>query len=353
MKKTILKIAFASLLGFSLSACTILNDLGITKGNVTKMASYKNEVTFTEFFHKLANSEFKTTVNKSDFHMKDGVADFGLDLEAKETITNDSYTNKTRSKMEAKSSVSLSADYDADTQIVDGTLKDEISYCIENSFLGEASAKHKGKWNYIFQPYQNGYAIANKDDQTYWMLETGSNFSLNKSLEQLFKMAAGYLDELDQAASQSAAQIDQTLKQYNLKFYVDGNIFTVTGHYAGAQELGEGHYVYNSNTNTYDYVQEVYGRADFDLDLEAQIKITKVTQLRAEANGTIKADFYKDHNAIANGLFSFLDIATNTCVRGDVEEISLKASAGMNLEQKSVNNKAISLSNYKLLNYND
>ena len=237
MKKTVLKIISISVMGLSLSACTLLNDLGVTKGNVTKMAAYKNEVSFTDFVHAVANSDFSKEVNKQDFKIKDCVADFGLDLEAYETITNSSYENKERSKMEANGSFKLSANYDADNQSVEATLKDELSYNLNNAMLGEASAKHKGKWNYQFQQFSQSYAweegskvyaLANKDDKTYYLVPVG-NMDLNESLTQVLKMAVTYLDQFDQVVAQQSMTVEEYLKAYNLKFYVDGNIFTATG----------------------------------------------------------------------------------------------------------------------------
>ena len=350
MKKTVLKMISVMAMGLSLSACTFLNDMGITKGDITKMASYKKEVSMSEFVHELANSDFSKNVNKDDFHVKDFVADFGFDLEANEVINNSSYKNKQRSKMDAKGSVSLSASYDADNESIKATLKDDISYELENAFLGEASAKHKGEWNYDFQPHAGGYALANTDDFTYYQINTGSGFSLNQSLTQVLKMGAEYLNEVDHTVAQQASSLEEYIHAYNLKFYVDNNVFTMTGHFNQQQALSSSSYVYNPSTGNYEYNTETYGEMMMNFDAVLQIKVTKVTQIRAELTGGLTARFYKDHNSISGGLFQFLDLATTTCVAGDEEKINFEVAAGINLEQKSVTNKVLDLSSYKLLN---
>ena len=350
MKKNALKVSFIAAMSFFLSACSLLPTANSKKSNVTKMASYKKEVTVVDFATDLYKSKMISILSDSNYKLKDFVAECGLDFEVSESIRNNKYAQSERSKAEAKGSASVSTAFDVDTDILTLNAKDNMSFEMTNTMLGETKASHKGEWNFQLQHGSTGYFydLVNVDDKTFYDIHMEVD-TLGGVIEEGLKTVPYMAEQLYTLVEQNRDEIEQYINALGLKFYVDGDVYTVTGSYRTYSDLYDYMRVYDPNTGDYYEIPEYYGSGLLTLNFVAQVKIAKSTQVRLELSGSMIAEFTKNHNPLLGGLFSLFDVATKTCVEGDKEDIFFESAFGVNLEQKKVENQQIDLSSYTLL----
>lgn len=348
MKKSLLKIGTILLMGVSLSACSLLNNLTSSFGGgsskTTKMESYKNEVSLDEFGGGLQEKIAATSYASKSFELGDAVLDAALDASVSQKITNDSYSTKKRSEASAKVSASSKVSYDRDNETIAITAKDEASAKYNNAVLGEGSASQKAEFDFLFQQDGSNYALVNKSDKTYIPVEMG-DVSLNQALSYGVQTGfASLMAVLPEAEASGEAALPEGI---SLKYYWDKDVFTIVGSVNYSEILKDTERIYNYDTSSYEYVTTEYGVLHIDGEVKLQFKVSDVLKVRAYAKLDVTADFDVDHNSIAGGFLSISDLLTSTCVKGDREAIKLELSAGVNFEQKKVTNKTVNLSGYK------
>ena len=349
MKTKLLKIIPMACVGLSLTACTILSDLGIGgKADITKMAKYKNEVTLKEFVAKVKSSIKDSEYAKEGFKLGDSKLMAGASLTATQKLTNESFKNKTKNEAELKAEFSADGTYDKDNASILATAKGSYSAKETNAMLGEASYKYSGKYDMAFMP--NGaeqYAIADNKNALYFNVPTGAEFDINTVLSLGLNSVMSYANLIPDDFDETP--INDMLKQYGitLKFYDDSNVFTVTGTWSHSFGIYTYDEVYNPETYTYEKTNEQdVAKGQLEVNFKAQFKVVKVIKLRVAAEGKATVDYIKDCNA--NSVMQLIGLTgmAGQCQAGDQEVITAKVEAGVNLEQKDVTNKLPDLAKY-------
>lgn len=360
MKNKLFKIIPTLLMGVSLTACTILSDLGIGgKKDITKMAKYKNEVSLTDFVDRLKKSAKETDYVKDNYQLPDSKLIAGFKAEAKQTYTSPSYKNKTRNEASLKASATLDAAYDKDNESIKGGLEASYSYSEENATAGKASAKYENDIDVVFMP--NGtseYALVDSQQETYYRLPLGADFKLNQYLSLGMSMFMNMVSNASLGEEFNEAEFNKTLAQYglSLKYYDDSNVLTVAGDWNYTFDLGTSSTrmwsEYNEETGTYEThtetTEDYWGKANLSAKIKLQFKVVKVVKIRASFDGSMKVDYSKDHVGSYNSVYPFgITGLIGDCEAGDQENITLKLEAGINLEHEKVENKLPDLSKYK------
>lgn len=365
MKNKLIKIVPVLLMGVSLSACTILSDLGIGgKGDITKFAKHKNEVSLREFIEKAKESVKKTDYVKDDYKMPDSKLIAGIKAEASQKLTNDRFKNKTRNEAKVELDFTAEGSFDKDNDSLKGNVEGKYNATEKNAVLGESSNKYSTKVDATFMPngrdvYNNTiYAGIDNKNQVYRNFVVGSDFNLGNALSLGMNQFMKSLSTMNLDDSFSEADFNSRLSQYglSLKYYDDNNVMTVTAEWKYSIPLQEERYHYESVYNeTYGYWENIrvvdgvdkYGEIKIDADLKFQFKVVKVVKLRASFNGSLTADYFADHANAYNNVWPFgLTGLSGDCNEGDHEVIKIKASAGVNLEHEKVTNKLPDLNKY-------
>ena len=347
MKHKLIKIVPTLLMGLSLSACTLLSDMGIGNGGMTKLAKYKHEVTFAEFRDKLVEHTKKLPYANSTYTIKDTQVEAEVKANVKQKVTNNTYKDKTRNEATAKASVSAKVTYDADHETFAATAKAEASLKEKSAVYGEADASYKGSFDFAAQPGTlDRYVIINKEDKSYLNVQMPENFSMNKTLSDGIQTAMKYVNE-------TLPQMDQTIVDsyidnmgygnVSIKFYADNNVMTVVADIDNISNRT--YYEFDEYTGT--YKELVYAQEHTKLQVVFQAKVVKVLKVRYSVEGTVEADYLDDHNAILGGFFPTVSgIITNACTKGDKEILDIDYKGGLNYQEKKVNNKVLDLSKY-------
>ena len=358
MKNKLLIFLPVLFMGVSLTACTVLSDLGIGgKSDITKMAKYKNEVSLTQFLEKIKTSTKDSEYAQAGYKMGDSKLMAGFKVTATQKLTNDSFKNKTKNSAEVKANFSADGTYDKDNNSIKATASASYSASEKNAILGEASSKYENKFDMTVMP--NGkeeYAISDNKNQMYISIETGEEFDLNSTMSfglyYIMNAASMYIPtEFDES------EFNKLLESYglSLKYYDDDNVLTVKGTMKHSFDIyaNKHIYIYDEDGN---YVRTEEEKTNFaigniDVDFTLQFKVVKVIKLRAAVDGSVTVDYFKDNSpyGVYNYYTSLLGMTgfTGGCEAGDKEVITVKAEAGINLESKDVTNKLPDLSTYK------
>ena len=360
MKNKLFKVIPTLIMGVSLTACTILSDLGIGgKKDITKMAKFKNEVSLTEFVDKLKNSAKDTDYVKEGYQLPDSKLIAGVKAEAKQQFVSPSYKNKTRNEASFKANATLDASYDKDNESIMGGLEASYSYSEENATAGKASAKYENDLDVIFMPNGlNQYALVHSEENTYYRLPTGADFKLNQVLSLGMGFFMNTVSNVSLGSEFNETEFNKALAQYglSLKYYDDSNVMTIAGDWNYTFDVGNRHVsyssVYNEETGMYEQHEEViedyWGKATLSAKIKVQFKVVKVVKFRASFDGSLKVDYTKDHVGLYNNYYPFgITGLTGDCQAGDQETITAKVEAGINLEHEKVENKLPDLSKYK------
>ena len=353
-------------MGVSLSACTILSDLGIGgKSDITKFAKHKNEVSLKEFVDKAKGAIKDTEYVKDDYKMPDSKLIAGVKVEASQKLTNEKFKEKTRNEASAKLSVTANGSFDKENDSIKANVEGSYNVSEKNAVLGEGSTKYSTKLDATFMPngkdvYNNKiYALVDNKNEMYRNIIVADGFDLGTQLSFGMNYVMKSLSALAIGETFDEATFNKQLAEYglSLKYYDDSNVMTVTAKWDYTFELKEEiyHYenVWNEELGNYQYVRIVdsvdrYGGAVVSADLKFQFKVVKVVKLRASFNGKLTADYVKDHSQSYNNVWPFgFTGFYGDCNEGDKEVITLKAEAGINLEHESVDNKLPELNGYK------
>ena len=366
MKNKLLKVIPVLMMGVSLTACTLLSDLGIGgKGDITKFASHRHEVSLKEFIEKAQNSIKDTEYVKDGYKMPDSKLIAGIKATASQKLTNPNFKNKTRNEASAKLNLTADGAYDRDNDSIKGSIEGSYSVSEKNAVLGEGSTKYSTDMNAIFMP--NGkdvygrsiYALADTKNETYRNYPVADGFDLGNELSFGMTKAMKYLSQLNLTEGIDEAAITKQLSQYglSLKYYSDNNVMTIVGKWDYSFDLREENYhyevVYDEETGIYQQIKiidsvENYGHAVISADVKFQFKVVKVVKLRASFKGTLTADYFADHASSYNVAWPFgFTGFSGDCYRDDKEVVKLDAEAGINLEHESVKNKLPDLAKYK------
>ena len=352
MKKVFLKVLPMLVLGVSLSACSMLNNVASLVGGgnkQTKFSSYKNEVSEKEFGDGLKKSLLDSPYLKQDFQLGDAVLDASYEGKFSQKVTNDSYAKPTRSEVSAKSSGSAKLAYDKDNSSIAFTAKEESSGKYNNSLLGEGSIDQKLSLDFLFQQNNSTqYALINKSDKTYYSLDLASPLDLNRVLTSGIQSGVAALASMLPEGEESSEYEDVSTVA-NLKYYWDKNVFTVVGNVKLSQDLASEEMHYDEVSQSYYYEPVSYGTMSVEGEVKLQVSIGDAVKVRAYVKADVTARFFADHEPILGGLFTISGLATQNCVKGDRETISLEASAGLDFAQKKVSNKQVNLNGYKKL----
>ncbi|MCR5184710.1 MAG: hypothetical protein K6C32_01330 [Bacilli bacterium] len=351
MKNKLLKFIPVLAIGVSLTACTILSDLGIGgKGDITKFAKYKNQVTLTEFIDKMKNSVKDTDYVKDDYKLPDSKLIAGAKLEASQKLTNSNYSKETRNEASIKASVSADASYDKDNNSIKGKLEGSYSTSEKNAILGEASNKYSTDLEGFFMPHGlNYYSLVDSNNETYYDFTMPEGFDLNASLSLGMTSIMRRFSELSLSEGITETEIETQLAKYglSLKYYYDSNVMTIVGDWDYTLDLGRTTHTYDSEMNPIT-TEDNYGKAEIKATLKLQFKVVKVVKIRFSAEGTMTVDYFKNHSSLYNEYYPLgLSGLAGDCEVGDQEVIKLKAEAGVNLEHEKVNHKLPDLSKYK------
>lgn len=350
MKKTLFKIVPILLMGVSLSACSLVNNIpGLSNGSsTTKFESYKREVTLNQFEDELQQKLKDSPYMEENFRLGDAVLEASASAKVSQKIVNDTYSKKNRSEVSAKASASAKLSYDKDNESIALTMKDEMSGKYDNAVAGEGSASQKASLNYLMQKDGRQYALVNKDDKTYMNFNMDEDMSLNELLSYGVQGAIGSI--VSMLPAEGSSESYDLPSGLSLKYYWDSDVFTVVAKADNYHEdLVDRTYRYDYSTNQYYYDTQTYGEIKVNGEAKIQLKVAKVVKFRASFSGTIEGRFYEDHNSILGGMISISDLLTSSCVAHDVETIKIEASAGVNFQQKSVSNKTVDLTTYKRL----
>ena len=353
MKNKLMRIIPALLMGLSLTSCTLLSDLGIGNGGMTKLAKYKHEVTFTEFRDKLVEHTKKLPYANSTYTIKDTQVEAEYKADIKQKVTNDSYKEKTRNEASGKASVSAKVTYDADNQTFEATAKAEAKVKEKSPVYGDAEGSYKNSVNFAGQPGTlDRYVFINKDDKTYLNVQMYENFSMNQFLSNYIQTAMKYVNEqLPLMDEQSFDYYLDTMgygDNISLKFYADDNVMTIVANLDNV--INRTYYEYDSYYQT--GRELVYAQEHDKLKVVLQAKVVKVLKVRASIEGTVEIDYLANHNAWLDGFFPTISGSlTGSCTKGDKEVIDIDYSAGLNYQEKKVNHKPLDLSKYRESNY--
>ena len=366
MKNKLLKIIPIILMGVSLSACTILSDLGIGgKSDITKFAKHKNEVSLEEFVDKAKGAIKDTEYVKDDYKMPDSKLIAGVKASATQKLTNPNFANKTRNEASAKLNVSANASFDRETDSLKANASASYNVSEKNAAIGEGSTKYETKADFTFMP--NGkdvtnhiiYAVVDNNNKMYRNVVVQDGFNLGQTLSFGMNYLMNSLSTLTIGGTFNEAEFNKQLAQYglSLKYYDDSNVMTVTAKWDHTFELREENYhyenIWNEELGYYEYVKVVdsierYGSATVKADLKFQFKVVKVVKLRALFDGDLTAEYYSDHTSAYNNVWPFgFSGLSGDCNRGDQETIYLKVEAGVNLEHEKVEHKLPELTNYQ------
>lgn len=365
MKNKIFKIVPVLIAGVSLTSCTVLSDLGIGgKGDITKFARHRHEVSLREFIEKAKDSVKKTDYVKDDYKMPDSKLIAGIKAEATQKLTNDRLKNKTRNQAEVKLDLTADGSFDRDNDSLKAKVEGSYSASVKNAVIGESSNKFNTKLDATFIPngkdiYGNTiYAGVDNKNQVYRNYAVGEGFDLGNALSFGMNRIMNSLAKMSIDESFSEAEFNRTISQYglSLKYYDDSNVMTVTAEWKYSVPLQEEYYHYESRYNEqYGYWENIrvidgvvkYGEINIDADLKFQFKVVKVVKLRASFDGELTANYTQNHLGSMNVAWPFgITGLAGDCDEGDKEVIKLKASAGINLEHEKVNNKLPDLGSY-------
>lgn len=365
MKNKIVKVIPVALMGISLTACTVLSDLGIGgKGDITKFAKNKNEVSLREFIDKAAKSVKDTDYVKDDYQMPDSKLIAGIKATASQKLTNDRLANKTRNSASLKLDFTADGAYDKDNDSIKANLDGSYNISEKNAIFGEASSKLETKMKATFMSngrdvYNNNiYALADDKNQMYRNITVGEDFNLGTALSFGMNRVMKSLASISVGEQFDEASFNQRLAQYglSLRYYDDNNVMTVTATMDYTIDLQEEKYhydyIYNEELGYYQNVKVVdgiirYGNVTIKANLKFQFKVVKVVKLRAMFDGTITAEYTENHGTLYEQIWPLSPTGLpGECLAGDREEITLKAEAGINLEHESVTNKLPALPSY-------
>ena len=216
MKSRLLKVIPALLVGVSLTSCTILSDLGIGgKGDITKFAKNKNEVSLTEFVDKMKNSVKDTDYVKDNYQLPDSTLLAGVKLEASQKLRSPSYSNQVRNEASLKLSATLDAAYDKDNESIKAGFEGNYNYSEKNATLGEASAKYESKLNAYFMPNgSSSYVIADTKNKTVYDIPVGEGFNLNQTLSFGMNRVMNLLSNMNISQEFNEAEFNRMISQY-------------------------------------------------------------------------------------------------------------------------------------------
>ena len=360
MKNKLLKVIPTLMMGVALTSCTVLSDLGIGgKGDITKFAKNKNEVSLNEFVNKMKNSVQNTDYVKDNYQLPDSTLLAGVKLEASQKLTSPRYANQTRNEASVKLNASLDAAYDKDNNSIKAGFEGSYSYSEKNATVGEASAKAESKLNQVFMPNgYNTYAVVDTKNQTVYNIPVGDGFDLNQALSGGMSYVMRLLANVNISQEFNEAEFNRMLAQYglSLRYYDDSNVMTVVGNWNYTFDIGNvshrGWSEYNEETGQYEYheetIEDYWGRATVSATVKFQFKVVKVVKLRAAFDGTLNVEYTKNHASMYNNFYPLgITGLSGDCEVGDQEVIKAKLEAGINLEHEKVTNKLPNISGYK------
>ena len=194
------------------------------------------------------------------------------------------------------------------------------------------------------------FALVDNKNQLYSDYYFGEEFDLNNTLSlgmnYIMNAASNYIPS---TADESYYQQYLDMLGLKLKYYDDSNVMTIVGSMKHDFDI----YSYSYSYETQREEKNNLAKGTIEATIKLQFKVVKVVKVRASIEGSVVVDYFRDnHISMYSSLLGITGLS-GECFNGDKETINLKASAGVNLETKKVENKLPDLSSYKNVSTNN